>query len=139
MTPIAIENTTEAKPTSSDTREPKRIAENMSRPWSSVPSMKTRPVTALGSPGLVKPSIRLSEAASKAFCGAIHGANAAANNRIKTTALATIATGEWRKLHATSLSQACQRRVLKLGRGAVGARIYFAAAVEPRRRGSTAK
>src|SRR5262245_32683197 len=73
------------------------------------------------------------EAGSKAFCGAIHGARAAATSRTTTTTLATIATGEWRKLHATSLSHACQRRVLKPGRGAVGARMLL------RRRGRAAQ
>ena len=41
---------------------------------------------------------------SNGLCGATHGANSAAARQMPSTRADTTATGEWRKLHATSLS-----------------------------------
>ncbi len=49
-------------------------------------------------------SSRFSVARSNGLCGATHGANSAAPRQIASTIAETIATGEWRKLYARSLS-----------------------------------
>jgi hypothetical protein len=103
----------------------------MSRPWSSVPSRKRLPVKALGSPGGVNPSIRFRLPGSNGSCGAIHGARIAATIITRATMAATMATGEWRKLQATSLSQRRARRFI----GAVNSSMASASgAIDPKAR-----
>ena len=65
--------TTEAKPTTSDSRVPYMIEERMSRPWSSVPSGKAQSPSGDSSTGGFSPSLRLSVAGSNGVCGASTG------------------------------------------------------------------
>ena len=84
-------------PISSDTRMPNRIAENTSRPWSSVPSQNFGLAPSCHTGGS-EASIRLMVARSNGLCGATHCAKTAAKISTNATSAATIATGEWRKL-----------------------------------------
>src|SRR6185436_20838521 len=60
--------------------------------------------------GGVKPSVRLSVALSNGLCGATQGASSALPTQISVSSAATMVTGERRKLHARSWSQARRQR-----------------------------
>ena len=98
----------------SEMRAPNMIADSTSRPWSSVPSRNIAWPPLDSTPAAGSASDRFSVRRSNGLWGATHGANSAANDAdAGTTASDAIATGEWRKLHATSLSQAERRRAAK--------------------------
>ena len=78
-------------------RAPYRIADRMSRPWSSVPSRNAGLPLASQAGGL-NASSRLTEARSNGLCGATQGANTAPPTHTSAATAATIVTGEWRKL-----------------------------------------
>src|SRR5512135_720500 len=98
-------------PTSREMRAPKKIVDRMSRPWSSVPSGNDGSPPSIHAGGFSEFD-RSSWARSKGLCGATQGANIAAPTQAANTTAATIAQGEWRKLHATSLSQESRRAAL---------------------------
>ena len=60
--------------------------------------------------GGVNPSVRLIVALSNGLCGATHGASRALPTQISVSSAATMVTGERRKLHARSWSQARRQR-----------------------------
>src|SRR4051812_11435776 len=107
-------NTTDARPTASETRAPNMTAERISRPWSSVPSGYTHRPRASHHGGS-NDSERLSVRKSNGLCGASHGANTAAMMQKMKTAYEIIATGERRKLQARSPSHAARARERKDG------------------------
>ncbi|KAG0732809.1 hypothetical protein G6F23_013954 [Rhizopus arrhizus] len=109
VTPSTIENSTEANPTSSDTREPYSTADRMSRPWSSVPNRKSG-LPPSSQAGGVLASMMLSDARSKGLCGAMIGANSAPSRMASVTAAAMMAPGERLKLCHRSLSAARAKR-----------------------------
>ena len=74
--PVMAANPVAANPTSRLVRSPYRIADSMSRPWSSVPSTYRKP-SAPRVKGGSWPSSRLSVDRSYGFCGATSGANTA--------------------------------------------------------------
>ena len=98
-------------------RAPNMMADSTSRPWSSVPSGNAA-LPFSTQPGGRSESDRLSVRRSNGLCGAIKGAATAATTHSANTASDTIATGEWRKLHATSPSHAARRRARSEGGGA---------------------
>ena len=89
-------------------RVPNMMAENTSRPWSSVPSRYPGLLPAMPAGG-ASASLRFSVLRSNGLCGATQGANRAAPRHTKRTIAETIATGECRKLQPTSLFQAAAR------------------------------
>jgi hypothetical protein len=76
---------------------PNMIAENTSRPWSSVPSQNFGLAPSCQTGGS-DASIRLMVARSNGLCGATHCANSAEKIITNATTAATIATGDCRKL-----------------------------------------
>src|ERR1700722_11331641 len=101
--PIAPPSAMPQKPIASETRSPKRIADHMSRPWSSVPSQNrgSPPATKLGGSS---ESERKLVAGLKGSVGAIHGANSAARKRTEVITAAATVTFDDRKLASRSLS-----------------------------------
>src|SRR5262245_21470720 len=92
-----------------DMREPNRIAEYMSRPWSSVPSgYVTWPPS--NHAGGRRASIRFRVAGSNGVWGAMIGAAAAPKTSTSRTASASMTEGEDRRLYPRSLSQTWPRR-----------------------------
>ena len=123
-------------PTSSETRAPNMIADSTSRPWSSVPS-RNAGLPPASHAGGGSASDRFSVRRSNGLCGAIHGANSARDDADREhDRRATIATGEWRKLQATSLSHAERRRAAQraAARRARGGGVVHARARLARRR-----
>src|SRR4030095_16587353 len=115
---------TDAMPTRSEMRAPNMIADNTSRPWSSVPRGNIAlPLST--QPGGSRELERLSVRRSNGLWGAITGANTAPTTHSAKTASDTIATGEWRKLQATSPSHAARRRARSDGGGASVAAVSF--------------
>src|SRR5271154_695982 len=115
--PIMPPSAMPQKPIASETRSPKRIAESISRPWSSVPSRNrgSPPATKLGGSS---ESERKLVAGLNGSVGAIHGANNAARKRIKVMTPAPTVTFDDRKLASRSLSLT---RTMKVRGGAASA------------------
>ncbi|MCY1505159.1 hypothetical protein D9M68_393560 [compost metagenome] len=135
MTPSTIENSTEAKPTSSDTRDPYSTADRMSRPWSSVPSRKSG-LPPSSQDGGVLASMMLRDARSKGLCGATMGANSAPSRMASVTIAAMMAPGERLKLCQRSLSAAREKKGAMRAIMLIPLVLYLLCT---RRRGSTAK
>src|SRR5580658_5567874 len=103
-TPRVTAKTTERAPTSSEMREPKRMADSMSLPWLSVPSRKSAVPPSIQDGGS-RASSRLTVERSKGLCGATRPAKTAPRMMAAATSAETIATGECRKLQARSPSK----------------------------------
>src|SRR5947207_3733209 len=104
--PSTMATTTEAKPTTSDSRVPYMIEERTWRLWSSVPSGKGHSPSADSSTGGFSPSLRLSVAGSNGVCGASTGDRKATKTMNRVAAAATTVSEEDLKLHQMSLSAA---------------------------------
>ncbi len=85
------------RPTSSDMREPKMIAESTSRPWSSVPRRYVGLPLALHAGGVIASS-RFSVARSNGLWGVTQGARRAASTKTAVMSAASITPGRRRKL-----------------------------------------
>jgi hypothetical protein len=94
---MAMAATMAATPTSTETRDPNRMAESTSRPWSSVPRRKVAFPPSCQAGGS-EASARSSVLESKTWCGAIQGANRDESTYRPAIVAATITAGERRKL-----------------------------------------